>query len=64
MPVNWCEELGTVLSNDEVINENVEPSEPDVQEEYDDFDDYEESEEDIDKEIEEGFEKMMEGEEE
>ena len=45
-------------------NENVEPSEPDVQEEYDDFDDYEESEEDIDKEIEEGFEKMMEGEEE
>ena len=20
MPVNWCEELGTVLANDEVIN--------------------------------------------
>ena len=20
MPVNWCEELGTVLSNDEVID--------------------------------------------
>ena len=57
-------EQDSYLSNDEVINENVEPSEPDVQEEYDDFDDYEESEEDIDKEIEEGFEKMMEGEEE
>lgn len=50
-------EQDSYLSNDEVINENVEPSEPDVQEEYDDFDDYEESEEDIDKEIEEGFEK-------
>ena len=57
-------EQDSYLSNDEVINENVEPSEPDVQEEYDDFDDYEESEEDIDNEIEEGFEKMMEGEEE
>lgn len=57
-------EQDSYLSNDEVINENVEPSEPDVQEEYDDFDDYEESEEDIDKEIKEGFEKMMEGEEE
>ena len=57
-------EQDSYLYNDEVINENVEPSEPDVQEEYDDFDDYEESEEDIDKEIEEGFEKMMEGEEE
>ena len=57
-------EQDSYLSNDEVINENVESSEPDVQEEYDDFDDYEESEEDIDKEIEEGFEKMMEGEEE
>ena len=57
-------EQDSYLSNDEVINENVGPSEPDVQEEYDDFDDYEESEEDIDKEIEEGFEKMMEGEEE
>ena len=57
-------EQDSYLSNDEVINENVEPSEPDVQEEYDYFDDYEESEEDIDKEIEEGFEKMMEGEEE
>ena len=57
-------EQDSYLSNDEVINENVEPSEPDVQEEYDDFDDYEESEEDNDKEIEEGFEKMMEGEEE
>ena len=57
-------EQDSYLSNDEVINENVEPSEPDVQEEYADFDDYEESEEDIDKEIEEGFEKMMEGEEE
>ena len=57
-------EQDSYSSNDEVINENVEPSEPDVQEEYDDFDDYEESEEDIDKEIEEGFEKMMEGEEE
>ena len=33
-------EQDSYLSNDEVINENVEPSEPDVQEEYDDFDDY------------------------
>ena len=23
MPVNWCEELGTVLSNDEVIDGRV-----------------------------------------